>query len=293
VGKKSERLQEDIDILEAENMALRARIVELEGGSIKDTRGRGTAGFSARSNVLARTVPAVQPDEPHELVGTDLTTEFEPAERAAVSDLQAIQELHRPPPPVDKPETALDVVRANNAERSALQHTTKLQGNLIGRIASAMRVTKWDQDGTEILDKAMQWSTFAHWIKQRQKLATGAVANELGTILAALVAPTDLAAWIMTKTADQVPESALEVASNPESGPPLDLNRRVGIDELKKLLYWSPKDDDVAWWLDAALRSVRGTQELLNLLNMVLIPFLRRIRSVTDTPIAPNAPTRP
>ncbi len=70
------------------------------------------------------------------------------------SQLQAIAELHNPPPTAVKPESALDVVRANNKERGELQERLRAAIGIISRVAASLGVDTWAEDGQEILDAA-------------------------------------------------------------------------------------------------------------------------------------------
>ncbi len=288
MGRKADELREELELVEAERRALQVQNAELQD---KLDRAQG----------LNQAELGLGPVRGPRIADEDGVEIFR-AEQAAAADLQAIQELHRPPPQPDKVETSLDVVRANNAERASLQTSARLNNALISRIASALRVTTWDVDGTEILEKCQRWDAFAHWLKQRQKNATGAVANEIGTVLAALVAPMDLAKWIMDKTAETVPECAVEVAGSPVGRLPDDYLGTVTREQLlwirnscgfvadgpsKGVMLGSEVDNYTAAfsWLDAALKTERGTNELLALLNMVLLPFLRRMQVVSNIPV--------
>ncbi len=298
MGRKADELRDELELVEAERRALQRQNAELlaELDNLKnkasgivtsaprpahediDTEPTGPAkpgaipGYQIRHNEIS--------------IGGEMVTiaTFEDNHSA---DLQAIQELHRPPPQPEKVETSLDVVRANNRERASLQDSARLNNALISRVASAMKVDRWDSDGTEILEKCQRWANFVYWITKRQANASGDVANELGTVLTALVAPADLAKWIMSKTADTVPQVVREVAET-RSGPS---DRTVSREELLWILNTCKAVADTPSrgvllgantqnylnafsWLDEALETDRGTRELLSLINLVLLPFL-------------------
>lgn len=68
------------------------------------------------------------------------------------TDLQALDELRRPPPLSSDPmESTLDIVRANQRERAELQARTVTANNLLSRIAGAVGLDRWDEAGGEIL----------------------------------------------------------------------------------------------------------------------------------------------
>lgn len=301
MGRKSDQLRDELDLVEAERRALSRQVNDLLAeNDVLRNQAAGVTTSAPRVPSTAWEQSAVALGKVLEKTGADPealvrhafeTIPGEETQRAAREDLQAIEELHRPPPQLDKPESALDVVRANNAERSSLQDSARRNNQIISRVASALRVDQWDADGTQILEKAQQWASFAHWIKQRQKRAPSQeIANELATVLTALVAPSDLAKWIMTREespGEQMPAVVLEVAQSP-AGTDSRIEASVTKANLSKLLnvviaarHINPTAGDGSEWLSLALMSERGTQELLNLLNLVLLPLLRRMKVVT------------
>lgn len=144
---------------------------------------------------------------------------------------------------------------------------------LLSRIAGALRVQRWDQDGTEILMRCQQWAQFSRWIARRQRAATDpAVAGELATLYAALIGPPHLAEWLSEDTGTVLP-AALHVA---ESGAVATGKHVITRDDLHSLLA-GQRDN---WWLGSALKTLRGTNALLSFLNLVLVPLLEQLEAV-------------
>lgn len=133
-------LETEISILEVEVARLSNENRDLQG---EIDRLRGLAAGAGVE--LAMLAPANTP-----------TTEIQVAVamQALDADRQAIQELHNPPPPPGKVESTLDVVRANNLERAALQAQVARLSGVVSRVGAAIGVDTWGDDGAELLLRA-------------------------------------------------------------------------------------------------------------------------------------------
>jgi hypothetical protein len=143
-----EELERELTVLQAENEDLRK-----DKRSLQDELERVLAAAAGEGVSAIALASAGAPEHAVALA----RNEIEKVRAAIEPDLQAIRELHNPPPDAGKVETSLDVVQANNRERAELQRRAGVMGNLLSRLAALFRVERWDLragdhgegDGTE------------------------------------------------------------------------------------------------------------------------------------------------
>lgn len=159
-----DELQQDLEIAEVENESLRKQVRTLQD-EIDRERGRTKLVEEAATAAgVALAIPTTPAEAEHlELAAT----------RAGIEDdLQAITELHNPPPRDGKAESTLDVVRANNRERAELQTRLAAANAIVSRIAAIVRVSTWDVEGTEIRNAVQRFEHLGfHIARQRTQVA--------------------------------------------------------------------------------------------------------------------------
>lgn len=329
MGKKADALREDLDITEAElraemkeNATLRQVIADLAAKqgipvTVFDRHGQAIVSVAggAPTGVLAPQV-VLAPDRPptalaithgeHQL-GPDGS--LVPAEDPAVADARAaIAELVMPSGRPEPTESLEDIVRRNNWERQTLHDNQRVSNALISRVASALQVTKWDADGTEILEKAQRFSVFVHFLSKRLKALVTlngnggagsdpdndlvdrtrgqqrqAVIDELRTIISALVAPPAVSKFLHEKSPPRVTQGIFDTALEPEAQVG-DLTRS---DVLALRDAWAvyaaerggtPNRVD---WLLSLVKSEVAVKEFVEIVNILLVPTLNRLKLAT------------
>lgn len=167
-----EELEQELQIREAEAEEDAKRIHALEAELTRTRAAAEAAGVA----LVVKT--------PEEETRTELA-----AVRASLeSDLQAINELRLPPPlGNDAPvETPLDIVRANQRERAALQERMAMANNALSRICAALKIDRWDQDGgSAIVDKVNHFAALE--LRVARKLATLKKGKEMDLAIAAQI----------------------------------------------------------------------------------------------------------
>lgn len=281
-----------------------------------------------RSTALA--LPAGDGNEPYRLVTdpVDITVRAGIAKSLGIvippggelldSDiLIAVERLRHDHTQEDMPskpgESLAEAVAHNKAERSDLLDRLTNANLIVGRLAAALGVGQWSQDGVEIVEKAQRFSVFAHWLKRRHNdamqrldlaktvvdqadgdevavLEREAVVAELRTIISALVAEKDLAKYIQTK-ATTVGKSVLDLA---EHGAPARvdapwLDRPFTVTDVKTLagigVTESSRPVQLLALLDAVTRSQVAMEDLVTFMNLVVLPTLRRLYTPPLAPI--------
>ncbi len=124
-------LEQEIAILESEAEAKDKQLYEMR---LELDQLRGAAEKAGVSLVVA--TPLEQEKQALDHVRAGLN-----------QDLQALDELRNPPQIADgKPESNLDIVRANQRERADLQATVARGNNTLSRIAAALKLEKWNDE---------------------------------------------------------------------------------------------------------------------------------------------------
>lgn len=166
-----EELEQELQIREAEAEEDAKRIRTLEA---ELTRTRAAAEAAGVALVVK---------SPEEETRTELA-----AVRTIIDrDLQAIDELRAPPLGNDVPlETPLEIVRANQRERAALQERMALANNALSRICAALKIDRWDQDGAAaIVDKVNHFASLE--LRVTRKIAELKKGKEMDLGIAAAI----------------------------------------------------------------------------------------------------------
>lgn len=153
-------LEQDVAILEAENGDLKRQLFEAQ-----------------RDLDIARGATKIVVDQA-EQAGVELAIPNTPAEaerqelvamrKHVEDDLQALLELRNPLAPPATQESALDIVRANQAERRELNERLAAANLIINRVAAILSIQQWDAEGTE-LREACQRLVHLRFSAQRKR----------------------------------------------------------------------------------------------------------------------------
>lgn len=189
-------------------------------------------------------------------------------------------------PQVSKGDSLQQAIQHNAAMRQHLDIEVTRSRAIVARIASAMQITQWDPDGTELIEKVQRWESFKHVLSRRIKElrseARGVVADELESILARLMAPREFAKWLEGKPRGTVSPAVMELATEPA---PANVLEVADLIDMVKCLESGQGVSLVTRRLFADLRaSVVATQEFLRLMNLVVIPIVARQRAATGAP---------
>lgn len=178
----------------------------------------------------------------------------------------------------------------------AWEHNSKMRDHLgdelkgarmiIQRIANALQVQSYDQDGTELIERVQRWENLKYTLKRRRLERISAVGTdddpvvaEQTHLLAFLIAPKMLAEWIARKGAGVVGAGILEAADHGNTR----THAEITLPELQKAdLVGAQHLVDV---FDEIKRSRTASAELLLILNRVIIPLVER-QAATQRPIA-------
>lgn len=187
---------------------------------------------------------------------------------------------------------------------------------VINRIAAIMGVQKWDADGSEIVEKAQRWVGFAGALKKRIRVLETcstpsyssqalrlARLEEVTAIYAQFMGTGDLARWLATIPNDTATAATLAAAEPLAPGTPSaepedddlitlgDLQRFIGVtEEAPRGGEWAAlrdfptegfqpvlKPGKVADLLVRASRSTVAMEAVYKMLNLVILPHLRKI----------------
>lgn len=189
-------------------------------------------------------------------------------------------------PQVSKGDSLQEAIQHNAAMRQHLDIEVTRSRAIVARIASAMQITQWDLDGTELIEKVQRWESFKHVLSRRIKElrseARGVVADELESILARLMAPREFAKWLEGKPRGTISPAVMDLATEPA---PANVLEVADLIDLVKCLESGQGVSLVTRRLFADLRaSVVATQEFLRLMNLVVIPIVARQRAATGAP---------
>jgi hypothetical protein len=302
MGRKNERLREELDIVEAERHAYKRRAEDLEheNAALRARMGITDAPAPLAIRPPLRTVSAREDseddDDDDDVNGDGHALAVTSADRARIDDAErAIAELRNPSEKPQPGETMTDIVNRNNWERSELNTRNRVQISIISRVASALQVTKWNEDGDEILERAQRLATFNHWLTRRIKdlnkqgdgLADGTLdkdcllerVDELHVIACALTSPENVSRFIQdrqVKSAPGVLVDSLAAADLPK-GNRLKREDLVFLrDAVAAKALEQGSTTDAHPWLTKTIASEAATKDLLTLLNEVFLPVLVR-----------------
>lgn len=275
--------------LREENAELRQRVRDLEGRAGQPTALERVDGSS---RPLANT-PAVL-----EKVAAELGIESHGDVDIGVEILSAIDRIKNPDgdfgdgPQVTKGDSLAQAIEHNAAERQELHRGVAAARMIVQRVAGALGVIQWDADGTEILEKAQRFGTFAYALKRRgeQYVKQGLLtwAGVVRVILIELVAPKDLAKFVAQLP--EAPQSMVDQATEPAPPTEDQLSLRdvqTITNALSNSAGTSPAAFDERGRSDSArLRSLfveitnstEATASFRTMMNLVILPHVRRLR---------------
>ncbi len=285
MGRKSDELREELGIVEAERDKYMQLTTELQLEVDRLTNARGRA-------VAITTTAGDEDREP--AVAVDRIADAE----------RAIGELRNPPAPINPVESLTEIVRANNHERSELNTRFSRANTALNRIASALGVTHWDHDASEVLERAQRFATFSHWLGRRLKECEDgmrtdttstpvnihlAQADAFRGILTALVAPEALSKFVRERKPPTSTPAMFAAATIPDVATGTFLDKLVTREDLIWLrdaaaVYAAERQQIAPEWLALVVKSEVATADLLDLLNLVMMPMLRRVQGVVRTP---------
>lgn len=193
-------------------------------------------------------------------------------------------------PQVSKGDSLQQAIQHNSSMRQHLDSEVARVRAIVARIAGAMQISKWDDDGTELIEKIQRWETFKHVLSRRIKellvrpsADQGAVpgfvvAQELELILAKLMAPREFAKWLENKPRGTVSQAIMEIAT---ATPPPSNFAMTDLIDLVMLLQRT--DGTVSKPVRALLQDLRDSStaadEFVRLMNLVIFPIVARQRA--------------
>lgn len=191
-------------------------------------------------------------------------------------------------PQVSKGDSLQQAIQHNSSMRQHLDSEVARVRAIVARIAGAMQISKWDDDGTELIEKIQRWETFKHVLSRRIKeLRTTIgvhaeghrlIADELEAQLARLMAPREFAKWLENKPRGTVSPAIMEIAT---ATPPPSNFEMTDLIDLVMLLQRT--DGTVSKPVRALLQDLRDSStaagEFVRLMNLVIFPIVARQRA--------------
>lgn len=225
----------------------------------------------------------------------DLAREFDISHAASTAEVLSgirdrIRDLKNPGADVAHdvaPGTSITFAAVLRHDARQIQHLTEEVTRarmLIARIAAAMQIDKWDEDGTELLERAQRWDSFRHrlmrsaneWRSQPAATMVDAatVAAHLEFLLCEVIASKEHGRWLQNKPKTVLTPTIMSL-----------LDHQPGIGTWRR---WEPMDvTDVAAIVDrgtsgltvaatfnAIAASAIATGEFVHLMNLVILPIL-------------------
>ena len=209
-----------------------------------------------------------------------------------------------------------DGEHVGDALARAIDHDLKLRDHLadqlrqsrmvINRVAAILNVQKWDEDGSEIIEKAQRWSVFSHSLLARLRTAVqdreaalhGLVAgdensslwatamansreaayadarvSELRAVIAQLVGSAEFAAMVSKMPTKAVPPSIAQIADTTTEIVPLSVSN---LGTLK--ISGDSKSARLIEVLESIFASAVMRGEFLQILNLIFLPRLQKPR---------------
>jgi hypothetical protein len=192
-------------------------------------------------------------------------------------------------PQVSKGDTLAEAMVQNRDERATLLDSLTTSRGIVNRVAAALNVSQWNADGIEIVEKAQRWSGFVYALKIRLRNLTEqnlhtieqlARISEVSAIISQLSAPTTLAKWVADHPASVIPPSVVDTASEPAIT--RDLLRASDVSFIADAIsdYETPLHSlksSLCILLRAMAESPAVTSEFISMMNLIIIPYLRRL----------------
>lgn len=185
-------------------------------------------------------------------------------------------------------------------QEATLAHLTASR-MLIGRVAECLRISKWDEEGSEILEALNRWVSLKHFVRaelnrlrtiERDSPAVHVFTQALQSILTRMVSSKEMAAFLEHKPKSAITGAVVEVAEqDPLDG--MDQLRVMPVDivRLARLMTGDPeRESDAplhAYWdpiWETMARSVSASREFANLMNLIVLPILVRQGWVDKSP---------
>jgi hypothetical protein len=190
--------------------------------------------------------------------------------------------------PLTKGDSLAQAVAHNSKVRDELNRELAKSRAVIGRIAAAMQIGEWDADGSQLIERTQRWEFFKHTLSKRIKELLGlakircddmnqAIANELETHLATLMASSEFARWVKNK-----PRRSSDPSDPAWSASALPFGQ-FSEDDLKLLAGVVLSDIVVTEEhylyevFQKLLLSAAAGQEFVSLMNVGVMPILARL----------------
>lgn len=200
--------------------------------------------------------------------------------------------------PLSKGDTLAEQMDTYRSLSSTLHDRSAKAALILGRVAGALQVSQWDNDGTEIIEKAQRLDGMRHTIKRRiaeierlpdEAVPKAFVIDELRFILASMMARSELARWLNNKPKAV---ATAEVVATVES-PPSDTFRftpsilgcvavALTDESTTSTSIAAPALINAANIFNAVVDSSVACSEFINLMNLVIMPILARQRALKE-----------
>jgi len=205
-----------------------------------------------------------------------------------------------------KGDSLAQAIEHGHAQTADLRDGATQARMIVNRIAAVMQIGKWDADGTELLERAQRWENWKHELKQRIRVLRTAfgsaasedsrlnrhIADELDRHLARLMAPKELADWLMAneragvtvkvEAGPTVPPYPFEFRSGDIVPILAALESRADVTIIEKL-GTTRTEGLVTAFRDISLSRV-STDEFARTMNAVILPILARQRAAQRLP---------
>jgi hypothetical protein len=198
-------------------------------------------------------------------------------------------------PQLSKGDSLAASIQHNAAMRQELDEKLTQAREIIAKIAAAMQISKWDADGTEILEKIQRWESFKHVLARRIQYLSGPSGNgvpethkfcadELRSHLARLMAPREFAKWLENRPKGTVTAQVAEIANLPV--PTFDPFTPAHLLDLVDRLRQAPEGRS-SGYLGRAIQdiahSATAAGEFVRLLNLIVLPLVARQRAASGS----------
>jgi hypothetical protein len=198
---------------------------------------------------------------------------------------------------LSKGDSLAQAIQHNVAQAQHLSDELTRARALLGRVAGALQVGQWDADGTEILEKVQRWESLKHALRRRiRELRTLHetwrtesddvldIADELQALLARLMAPKDLAKWLDGKPSGVASPTVAALATIHAPTPlrPFTLTDLARLSNCARSANGGANTDELQWLprtMAAIAASIVVSGEFVNLMNLVILPALTRLRA--------------
>lgn len=202
------------------------------------------------------------------------------------------------------PEAGQALVKGDSLAQ-AIQHNLDMRAHLesevarlrlvVQRVAEALQVQQFDSDGLELLERINRWQNLKFTIRSRRKelLASGAATSavdELNHLLAFVTLPKELAEWLSSKPKPTATDAVIGLGESPR--PAASTIRPITTADISYIrstgMELGDGHDERAYYLYDLVKSIcaasSASNELVNLVNLVVIPLVERHRAATAAP---------